>query len=118
MENSFHHKTRIKKMKVNECKYVAGDYNAHVEKLTEAYKNALLTLGDFDVNNLSVFQLQLLKLVASSSITTLRAKGKTNLEILKTQRHHVDPQKKQKQAEKLINSLTDEQLTALGLSRI
>lgn len=105
-------------MKVNECNYTAGDYNAHVEQMTEAYKNALLKLGEFDVDSLSVFQLQLLKLVASTSITTLRAKGKTNLGILMTNQHKADPKKKQAKAKKLLDSLTDEQLAELGLNRI
>lgn len=105
-------------MKLNECNFGAGDYTAHVDLLTGAYKKALLTIGNFEVENLSVFQLQLLKLVASSSITTLRAKGKTNLEILTTRQHKTDPQKKTEKAKKLLNSLTDEQLAALGLNRI
>lgn len=80
------------------------------EDLVERYKKYIDSLLDTEIDDLSNSDLSFIKLVAPSSIHSMKKKGKLNLYILTHSQKEVSENSKKEKAKKLLSSMSREEL--------
>ena len=81
-----------------------------LDRTVNVYREYIQSILDSEIENLSNSDLSFIKLVAPSSISTMKKRGKNNLYILTHSQKEVSESAKMKKAQKLLSSMSKDDL--------
>lgn len=81
-----------------------------LDRTVNVYREYIQSILDSEIENLSNSDLSFIKLVAPSSISTMKKRGKNNLYILTHSQKEVSEAAKMKKAQKLLSSMSKDDL--------